>query len=87
DPAYVETDKLVNVEMKPGEFFLFNEKTLHHSEPNRSHKRRRGLATRVTIPIVEIDPTRPPLHPGHKAILVRGEDEMGFSQLQDPPVG
>ncbi|MEM1060539.1 MAG: phytanoyl-CoA dioxygenase family protein, partial [Verrucomicrobiota bacterium] len=47
DPAYVETDKLVNVEMKPGEFFLFNEKTLHHSEPNRSHKRRRGLATRV----------------------------------------
>jgi len=87
DPAFFDQDQAVNIELQPGQFFLFNEKTLHHSEPNRSTKRRRGMTTRVTIPIVRINQEQPPLHPGHKAILVRGEDYMGFNQLQDPPVG
>lgn len=86
DPQFVDTSKAVNIELKPGEFFLFNEKTLHHSEPNRSLKRRRGMTVRVTIPIVKIDHEIPPLHPGHKAILVSGKDYMGFNQLCAPPL-
>ena len=66
-------------------FFLFNEKLLHHSEPNRSNRRRMGMAVRVTIPIVKIDHDRPPLHPGHATVLLRGEDYMKFNRLVDPP--
>jgi Phytanoyl-CoA dioxygenase (PhyH). len=53
DPDYYSAENLVNMELKPGEFFLFNEKTLHHSEANRSDRRRMGMSVRVTIPIVK----------------------------------
>jgi hypothetical protein len=86
DPRYFNTDNVINMELKPGEFFLFNEKLLHHSEPNRSNRRRLGMSVRVTIPIVKIEQDISPLHPGHCAILVRGDDYMGFNRLQKPPV-
>jgi len=85
DPAFFDVNQAINIEMKPGEFFLFNEKLLHHSEPNRSQKRRRGMAVRVTLPIVKITHDQRPLHPGHKAILISGEDKMGFNELCSPP--
>jgi ectoine hydroxylase-related dioxygenase (phytanoyl-CoA dioxygenase family) len=85
DEAYFKKEGLINMELKPGEFFLFNEKLLHHSEPNRSNRRRMGMSVRLTIPIVSIRQDGPPLHPGHCAILVRGEDYMGFNRLQEPP--
>lgn len=84
DPQYYSTENLVNMELKPGEFFLFNEKLLHHSEPNRSNRRRMGMSVRVTIPIVKIQQDIPPLHPGHAAVLVRGEDYMGLNRLMEP---
>jgi ectoine hydroxylase-related dioxygenase (phytanoyl-CoA dioxygenase family) len=41
DPNYFnESDKVAMV-MAPGQFFLFNEATLHHSNPNRTQERRR----------------------------------------------
>jgi ectoine hydroxylase-related dioxygenase (phytanoyl-CoA dioxygenase family) len=86
DPNYFTTDGLVNMELKPGEFFLFNEKTLHHSEPNRSQRRRMGMSVRVTVPMVRIEHDGPPLHPGHAAIQVSGLDSMGFKRLMKPPV-
>lgn len=85
DEKYFKKDNLINMELKPGEFFLFNEKLLHHSEPNRSNRRRMGMSVRLTIPIVSIKQDGPPLHPGHSAVLVRGEDYMGFNRLQEPP--
>jgi len=85
DPNYFKTDGLVNMELKPGEFFLFNEKTLHHSEINRSQRRRMGMSVRVTVPFVKIEHDVPPLHPGHAAILVSGRDTMGFKRLMAPP--
>lgn len=86
DAGYFDSSKVVNMELEPGQFFLFNEKMLHHSEPNRSDRRRMGLAVRMTLPMVKIDHDRKPLHPGHHAILVRGEDYMGFNRLMEPPV-
>ena len=81
DPAYVDVSSLVNMELEPGEFFLFNEKTLHHSDPNRSSMRRLGMSIRVTVPFVKIEQDVPPLHPGHCAILARGRDTMGINRL------
>ncbi|MEX0775462.1 MAG: phytanoyl-CoA dioxygenase family protein [Phycisphaeraceae bacterium] len=84
DLAHVDASKLINMELEPGEFFLFNEKLLHHSEPNRSDKRRMGMSVRVTLPIVKIEQDIPPLHPGHCAMLARGKDYMGLNRLMPP---
>jgi ectoine hydroxylase-related dioxygenase (phytanoyl-CoA dioxygenase family) len=85
DERFFKKDELINMELKPGEFFLFNEKLLHHSEPNRSNRRRMGMSVRLTIPIVRIQHDVPPLHPGHAAILSRGEDYMGWTRLMPRP--
>jgi ectoine hydroxylase-related dioxygenase (phytanoyl-CoA dioxygenase family) len=85
DPTSVDTSKLVNMELEPGEFFLFNEKLLHHSEPNRSDRRRMGMSVRVTLPIVDIKQDGLPLHPGHCCILASGNDYMGLNRLMEPP--
>jgi len=86
DPAHFDTSGLVNMELKPGEFFLFNEKTLHHSEPNRSNRRRMGMSVRVTLPIVRINDDAPPLHPGLASILASGRDDLGFKRLMERPL-
>jgi ectoine hydroxylase-related dioxygenase (phytanoyl-CoA dioxygenase family) len=83
DPAHVDTSRAIDMELRPGEFVLFNEKTLHHSEPNRSQQRRLGLAVRVTIPIVKVDHDQ--LFPGHCCILLRGEDRLQLNRLTAPP--
>ena len=36
DLGFIDTSTIVSLEMQPGEFVLFNERTLHHSEANRS---------------------------------------------------
>ena len=83
DPDRVESSKAVNLTLRPGQFVLFNERTLHHSEANRSEKRRFAMGPRFTVPIVRIDHDK--LFPGHAAILVSGEDTMGFNRLALPP--
>jgi len=85
DMTGIDQSNLVHMELKPGEFFLFNEKTLHQSEPNRSKKRRMGMAMRVTVPFVKIEHDVPPLFPGHAAMLVSGKDTLHFNRLVDPP--
>jgi len=85
DPAYFDEGQAINMELRPGQFFLFTERLLHHSFANRSSLRRMGMSIRVTLPIVAIDQKNPPLHPGHTAILVHGRDSMGFNRLGDRP--
>ncbi len=73
DLNYIDTNNHVSLEMQPGEFVLFNERTLHHSEANRSNKRRIGLAVRVILPIVKV------LNwdsPEHHLIGIHGEDRV-----------
>ena len=83
DPHRVDTATAVKLTLKPGQFVLFNERTLHHSEANGSKRRRFAMGPRFTIPIVRID--HDSLFPGHAAILVSGEDYMGFNRLVAPP--
>jgi ectoine hydroxylase-related dioxygenase (phytanoyl-CoA dioxygenase family) len=84
DLAHVDVNNIVNLELLPGQFFLFNERTLHHSEPNRSSKRRMGMSIRVITPQVRVlktDSLR------HNPILISGRDNLGFNTLGSPPLG
>ncbi len=85
DPTFFDASQAVPIELEPGEFFLFNEKTLHYSKPNTSNLRRMGMSVRVTLPIVKIDHDIPPLHEGHTASLIRGTDTMGLNRLAGRP--
>ncbi|MEE2659544.1 MAG: phytanoyl-CoA dioxygenase family protein [Candidatus Latescibacterota bacterium] len=83
DPDYIDEDDHINVQMRPGEFILFNERTLHHSEVNRSRMRRIGLAVRVLPPIVRVLKWD---SPRHGLVPICGEDPMGFNRLSEPPM-
>lgn len=74
DPNAFDADprQVVSMELKPGQFFLFTERMLHSSAPNRSNRRRLGLAVRFTIPIVRS-------YKNHPVFLVSGTDRMGFN--------
>lgn len=81
DPRYFDAASAIPMELEAGEFFIFTERLLHQSEPNRSQHRRMGMSVRVIPPFVKLDQTGPPLHPGHKALLARGRDYMGINDL------
>ena len=83
DLDYLALDEAVNLEMRPGEFILFNERTVHHSEPNRSQKRRIGLAIRVVVPIVKVLSWD---GPDHGLVQLSGHDPLGFNKIVDPPI-
>lgn len=86
DMAFVDETKAIEMELKPGEFFIFSERLLHQSNANRSNRRRMGLAIRMTAPFVKVyHDQQPPLFPGHKNIMIRGEDRFGINQVTTPP--
>ncbi len=84
DPQTYDAGSAVNMELKPGEFFLFSERVLHASGANTSQQRRLGLSVRVTVPFVHIFQDSH-LHPGHTAILASGKDVMGFNRYAGRP--
>ncbi len=85
DPQFYDVDKAINMELKPGEFFLFSERLLHRSSKNVSDKRRLGISVRITLPVVHIFQDKSPLHEGHTAVLARGKDVMGFNRYAGRP--
>ncbi|MCY3916161.1 MAG: phytanoyl-CoA dioxygenase family protein [Chloroflexi bacterium] len=85
DNAAFDAGDAINMELEPGEFFIFSERTLHRSSVNTSDKRRLGISIRVTLPIVHIFQDSAPLHPGHSAILAKGKDVMGFNRYAARP--
>jgi ectoine hydroxylase-related dioxygenase (phytanoyl-CoA dioxygenase family) len=78
DPAAFDASTQVHMELRPGQFFLFNERILHHSHANSSNLRRMGMTCRFSVPFVRID--HDALHPGHRALLVRGHDHHGLNR-------
>ena len=74
DAGYYDPGDLTDLEMQPGEFILFNERTLHHSEANHSDLRRIGLPVRAIIPIVEVLEYD---SPDHTLQIIHGTDTMG----------
>ncbi|MCJ8330520.1 MAG: phytanoyl-CoA dioxygenase family protein [Lentisphaeria bacterium] len=82
DPDFFDESKAVSLEMKAGQFIIFNEKTLHHSYANTSDKRRLALAVRVTVPFVKVNSDE--LFPEHVNIALKGDDYMGFNKFDTP---
>lgn len=78
------------MEVKPGQFFLFTEHTVHGSDPNTSNTVRSGIAIRITSNQtriyngIKVDGQGMPLKNWH-AIQVRGEDEYGHNKIGPPP--
>jgi len=81
DTDSVDLSKKVNVVLDPGQFILFNERTLHHSEANRSNRRRMGLAIRVVIPQVRVLKWD---SPSHRLVQISGDDPLGFNEKTEP---
>ncbi|HWE63380.1 MAG TPA: phytanoyl-CoA dioxygenase family protein [Chloroflexota bacterium] len=81
--AVLDTSKAVPVELKPGEFFLLDEKILHYAAANQSAKRRVALTARVTVPAVKVDNAL--CFPGHKVIVLSGSDRLGLNETASPP--
>ncbi len=81
DPARYDREACIPIEMEPGEFILFNERTLHGSEANRSSHRRMGLAVRVVIPLVQVTEWDAP---NHALQLLCGKDPHGFNRVREP---
>src|SRR5262249_25955511 len=79
DPAHVNAENKVSMILAPGQFFLFTERTLHHSGPNYTPEPRLGLSLRVTVPAVQAQGKYP-------AILLSGEDRFGLNTYVQPPV-
>jgi hypothetical protein len=77
DPKWADESQAVDMELEPGQFFLFNERTLHHSHPNNSDKRRIGLAVRVIPPMVKVLNRD---SPNHGLVQIHGEDPMGLNR-------
>ena len=82
DAGYYDPRNLTDLEMQSGEFILFNERTLHHSEANHSDLRRIGLAVRAIIPIVKVLQYDSDVH---TLQVIRGTDPMGFNRLGPAP--
>jgi ectoine hydroxylase-related dioxygenase (phytanoyl-CoA dioxygenase family) len=79
DPRYFDADgPVVEMRLQPGQFFLFTDRTLHQSRPNRTEHTRMGLAVRFTVPLVRVD---------HDlgVLVVRGQDRLGFNKIVSPP--
>ena len=69
------------LELEPGECAIFNERMLHHSAPNTSTLRRLGLGMRVAPPFVRVDPESSFLYPGHRCVMLAGEDRFGVNRM------
>ena len=80
DPGLFDENSSVAVEMKAGQFVLFNERVLHKSAANSSNRRRIGLAARYIPPLVKL------LDKDDDAMLLSGHDHLGFNQLSTPPI-
>jgi chlorinating enzyme len=69
DDADVAGRTPVYVELAAGQFMLFHNKILHRSAPNRSDRRRLGLAARYTTAAVTVHSDK--LFRGHRVVAVR----------------
>lgn len=76
--VHTEGRAAVTVELRAGEFMLFNNKILHRSAGNSSARRRLGLAVRYTVPDVTVRSDR--LFDGHRTMPVRGGESRRQAQ-------
>lgn len=86
ESSEIDLSRRVYLELEPGQFFLMAGLLLHHSEVNRSARRRLGLAVRYSVPWVRLKADMMP--PGSKVLLVSGTDHLNLNPTAEaPPAG
>ena len=85
DPNYYDTSNSVKMELKPGESFLFNARTVHGSYPNSSDRPRVGLVGRYIPPFINIDYSHERLYEEGGVTPVSGENWTGLNPTVEPP--
>ena len=92
----LDPSRVITMECKPGEFFIFDQRTLHGSPPNKSDKRRMGVNFRAIQPHVKayghfLDDGKIE-HFGRSfdlnkwgCILLSGADRYGLNKMAEPP--
>ncbi len=92
----LDLSTVVSMECKPGEFFIFDQRTLHGSPPNLTSKRRIGINFRVITPNVKAYghflPQGKIEHYGNVydltkwgCLIYSGEDLFGLNKIVEPP--
>jgi ectoine hydroxylase-related dioxygenase (phytanoyl-CoA dioxygenase family) len=86
DARFLDESAKVSIELKPGEFFIFDRWLLHGSAANRSTRRRLGLSARIIPPRVRVDLEKmQPYFPELGVQLIRGEDTLGLNRIVPAP--
>lgn len=91
----VMDDDIVSMELKPGQFVIFSERTIHGSPGNRSNRRRLGINFRSVLPSTKIYREQSEHYAMHLqetwqldnwgVILQRGVDAYGYNKIIPPP--
>lgn len=92
DPTWSpEQERVLDMEMEPGQFVLFVEKCVHGSLPNTSNDTRLGYASRYVSPTVKVyEHVDRLVEFGdeisldyHSCVLVAGQDSYGYNRIAD----
>ena len=92
----IDPDAVRTLVLRPGEFVLFNENTLHGSGPNRTSRPRVGLTPRISVPFVRVtgnprgagrDRARHAPDEPREVAMLRGHDYTGRQTVVPLPCG
>ena len=92
----IDQDAVRSLALRPGEYVLFNENTVHASEPNMTPHARIGLTPRLSVPFVKV--TGNPRYAGldrerhapdelRQVAMLRGHDYTGRHRVVSLPCG
>ena len=91
-----DQDAIRALALRPGEFVLFNENTVHASGPNRTSQTRVGLTPRISVPFVRVtgnprgagrDRARHAPDELREVAMLRGHDYTGRQRVVPLPCG
>ena len=83
DLGPIDVTRSEHMEVRAGQFLLFDDLIPHRSGRNRTWGNRLAIAMRVTRPEVPINGKR--LFPEFRVLLLRGTHENGANSLGEPP--
>jgi len=91
----VMDDDIVSMELKPGQYVIFSERTIHGSPGNRSSRRRLGINFRTVLTSTKIYREQSEHYAAHLeetwkldnwgVIQLRGVDRFGYNRVLKPP--
>lgn len=83
DDEAISEDEVVDMELEPGEFFLFSERTYHSSKKNTTDSTRVGLSIRASPSFVHLNPDED--KPKRPAMLLNGQNLNPSTPIVESP--